>query len=129
MKITKEFTIRELMSVDAALTTLLSSTTMRPYTRIRLMRTAKSVSNDMEVISQERQKIIQEYCEKDENGQPKVDQSGNLNVSPEGNAKWNEFMLSKIEVEFVPIHPELINDIEDVDISNQDAFVIDELME
>lgn len=129
MKITKEFTIRELMSVDAALTTLLSSAKMKPYTRIRLMRTAKSISGDTEVIGQERQKIIQEYCEKDENGQPKADQYGNLNVSPEGNAKWSEFMLSKIEVEFVPIYPSLIEDIEDVEISNQDAFAIDELME
>lgn len=67
----------------------------------KIARLARELNKEMETFNEERQKLLQRYCIKDEHGQLEQDENGNVKVAPD---KINDFTdeinaLLKTEVE------------------------------
>lgn len=80
----------------------------------KISRLAKALNNEMEIFNQERAKILQNYCEKDENGELKTDENGNVRIMPEHfqecTSEFNSLLATEVEVNASKIPAENIDD-------------------
>lgn len=68
----------------------------------KIARLARELDKEMQTFNTERQKIIQQYGEKDENGELKVDENGNVkfdnNKINEINEDFNSLLNTELEI-------------------------------
>lgn len=72
----------------------------------------KNLEGEVKLIQEEQRKLAKEHCQKDENGEPKQDDRGNLVFGDSAEkfiTEYNEYLETKIEAE---VHKIPIADIE-----------------
>lgn len=57
------------------------------------------LENELKTYNQERQKLIDKYCLKDENGNNVVDEYNNLKIADENIETWNKEMNELLDIE------------------------------
>lgn len=63
------------------------------------------LENELKTYNQERQKLIDKYCLKDENGNNVVDEYNNLKIADENIETWNKEMNELLDIEIdIEIH-------------------------
>lgn len=65
----------------------------------KVARLARELNKEMETFNTERQKLLEQYCEKDENGELKVLENGNVQVIPEKLQEFNQEFTNLLETE------------------------------
>jgi len=68
----------------------------------KIARLARELNKEMETFNTERQKILSEYCIKDEDGNFKIDENNNLQIIPEKikdfNDEFNNLLNTEVEI-------------------------------
>ena len=89
----------------------------------KIARLARELDKEMKTFNDERQKIIQKYGEKDENGELKADENGNVKFEidklDEINEEFNALLNNQLEInaELLPM-----DKIDDFDITPQEML-------
>ena len=65
----------------------------------KVARLARELNKEMETFNAERQKLLEQYCEKDENGELKVLENGNVQVIPEKLQEFNQEFTNLLETD------------------------------
>lgn len=60
----------------------------------KIARLLKAVDEEMKTVEETRRKIVTTYCEKDDNGEPKVDENGQVHIANDVLEKCNEELNS-----------------------------------
>ena len=76
----------------------------------RIARIGRELDNEVNLYEAQRAEIIKKYCDKDENGNPIVDENGNITIKQENeNFKKVVKELTKIANEHISINVEPLN--------------------
>ena len=96
----------------------------------KIARLARELDKEMTTFNTERQKILEKYCIKDENGQLKTNENGTVQVEPDKINEFNEEFTSLLETE-VEINAEKlpIDSIDSFDITPQQMLTIEKMFE
>ena len=95
-----------------------------------IARLARELSKEMETFNAERQKLLQKYCVKDENGELKTNDNGTVQVEPDKINEFNEEFSSLLETE-VEINAEKLSmdSLDSFDITPQQMISIEKFFE
>lgn len=96
----------------------------------KIARLARELSKETETFNEERRKILDRYCIKDENGQLKSDENGNVQVEPNKINEFNEEFQSLLNTE-VEINANKLpmDKIDDFDITPQQMLNLEKFFE
>lgn len=96
----------------------------------KIARLAREINKEMTTFNTERQKILEKYCIKDENGQLKINENGTVQVEPDKINEFNEEFTSLLETE-VEINAEKLpmDSIDSFDITPQQMLTIEKMFE
>lgn len=96
----------------------------------KIARLARELSKEMETFNTERQKLLQKYCVKDENGELKANDNGTVQVEPDKINEFNEEFSSLLETE-VEINAEKLSmdSLDSFDITPQQMISIEKFFE
>lgn len=96
----------------------------------KIARLARELSKEMETFNAERQKLLQKYCVKDENGELKTNDNGTVQVEPDKINEFNEEFSSLLETE-VEINAEKLSmdSLDSFDITPQQMISIEKFFE
>ena len=96
----------------------------------KIARLARELSKEMETFNTERQKLLQKYCVKDENGELKTNDNGTVQVEPDKINEFNEEFSSLLETE-VEINAEKLSmdSLDSFDITPQQMISIEKFFE
>lgn len=96
----------------------------------KIARLARELSKEMETFNAERQKLLQKYCIKDENGELKTNDNGTVQVEPDKINEFNEEFSSLLETE-VEINAEKLSmdSLDSFDITPQQMISIEKFFE
>ena len=96
----------------------------------KIARLARELSKEMETFNAERQKLLQKYCVKDENGELKTNDNGTVQVEPDKISEFNEEFSSLLETE-VEINAEKLSmdSLDSFDITPQQMISIEKFFE
>jgi hypothetical protein len=96
----------------------------------KIARLARELSKEMETFNAERQKLLQKYCMKDENGELKTNDNGTVQVEPDKINEFNEEFSSLLETE-VEINAEKLSmdSLDSFDITPQQMISIEKFFE
>ena len=76
----------------------------------RIARIGRELDNEVNLYEAQRAEIIKKYCDKDENGEPAVDENGNITIKQESeNFEKVVKELTKIANEHISINVEPLN--------------------
>lgn len=82
----------------------------------KIARLARELNKEMETFNEQRRKIINEYSLKDENGEVKPDENGNIQIIPdrinEFNAEFNNLLGTEVEINADKLPMDKIDDFE-----------------
>ncbi|MCE9677562.1 DUF1617 family protein, partial [Paraclostridium bifermentans] len=96
---------------------------------------AKNVSKiekELEIYSKEKQKLVDKYCIKDENGNNKIDENNQLKIADENLDDWNKSINELLDIEIeIDIHKFNINDLlnSNLDMTPSELMLIDYMIE
>lgn len=96
---------------------------------------AKNVSKiekELEIYSKEKQKLVDKYCIKDENGNNKIDENDQLKIADENLDDWNKSINELLDIEIeIDIHKFNINDLlnSNLDMTPSELMLIDYMIE
>jgi len=65
----------------------------------KIARLARELNKEVETFNSERQKLLNEYCEKDENGELVILENGNVKILPDKINEFNEVFNSLLQTE------------------------------
>ena len=120
-------TIYDLLSANPVLHTLRGKSMVGPGA-FAVARLIREVQKELETYDQSRMEIIEQYAEKDENGQMKVVE-GNAQIKPnkleECKLKIHECASQEVELNVSPLIPEWFNEI---NLTADEAMVLEPLM-
>ena len=96
----------------------------------KIARLARELNKEMETFNTERQKLLQKYCVKDENGELKTNENGTVQVEPNKINEFNEEFSSLLETE-VEINADMLpmDSIDSFDITPQQMLNIEKFFE
>jgi hypothetical protein len=96
----------------------------------KIARLARELDKEMTTFNTERQKILEKYCVKDENGQLKTNENGTVQVEPDKINEFNEEFTSLLETE-VEINADKLpmDSIDNFDITPQQMLTIEKMFE
>jgi len=90
----------------------------------------KAVEKENQLFEETRQRLLDKFCEKDENGQLRVNEKGSAIIKSECVTDYNneikELLESKVEIAATPIK---IEDIEDLELTATQVYVISGFIE
>jgi hypothetical protein len=121
--------IEQLMNSNA-LSTLLTSTNLPIKARFALSKLDTELQNISKIYLEVKQSLIQQYCDKDEEGNPKVS-NNNFTFSEHGQEfsnKMNELLVLENDLEVGKVKVKL-DDLEKVAISARDLTVLSNILE
>ena len=96
---------------------------------------AKNVSKiekELELYNKEKQKLVDKYCIKDENGNNKIDENNQLKIADENLDDWNKSINELLDIEIeIDTHKFNINDLlnSNLDITPSELMLIDYMIE
>lgn len=96
----------------------------------KIARLARELEKEMETFNVERQKLLQKYCVKDENGELRTNDDGTVQVEPDKINEFNEEFSSLLETE-VEINAEKLpmDSLDSFDITPQQMISIEKFFE
>lgn len=65
----------------------------------KIARLIRELNKEMETFNEQRRKILDEYCVKDENGQLSPDENGNIQIQPDKIAEFNDVFTNLLNTE------------------------------
>lgn len=95
-----------------------------------LAKNISKIEKELQIYNSERQKLLDKYCVKDENGENKVDENNQLKIQEEYLKDWERDIkeLQNIELE-IDIHKFKINELDGYNMSPSELMVIDYMIE
>lgn len=82
----------------------------------KIARLARELNKEMETFSEQRRKIVNEYSLKDENGEIKADENGNIQITPdriqEFNTEFTNLLNTEVEINADKLPMDSIDDFE-----------------
>lgn len=95
-----------------------------------LAKNISKIEKELQIYNSERQKLLDKYCIKDENGENKVDENNQLKIQEEYLKDWERDIkeLQNIELE-IDIHKFKINELDGYNMSPSELMVIDYMIE
>lgn len=97
-----------------------------------IAKNTKKIENELEIYNCERQKLLDKYCVKDEEGKNKIDENNQLKIADEHIESWSRDLeeLLNIEVE-IDIHKFHIDDFynSNCDLTPAEILAIDYMIE
>lgn len=82
----------------------------------KIARLARELNKEMETFNTERQKLLNKYCAKDENGELKVNEQGNVTILPENitvfNDEFSALLATEVEINADKLPMDRIDDFE-----------------
>lgn len=96
---------------------------------------AKNVSkieSELRIYNSERQKLIDKYCIKDEDGNNIIDESNQFTIADENMNDWNDAINELLDIEIdIDIHKFNINDLfsKDYELKPSELMLIDYMIE
>ena len=90
------------------------------------------IEKELEIYNKERQKLVDKYCIKDENGNNKIDENNQLKIADENLDDWNKSINELLDIEIeIDIHKfkegDLLNS--NCDMSPSELMLIDYMVE
>ena len=95
-----------------------------------LSKNIAKIEKELEIYNSERQKLLDKYCVKDENGQNKIDENNQLKIQEEYLKDWKKDIeeLQNIELE-IDIHKFKIDELNGYNMAPSELMVIDYMIE
>lgn len=96
----------------------------------KIARLARELNKEMETFNEQRKRIIDDYCVRDENGEIKTLENGNVQINPEKIQEFNTEITNILNTE-VEINADKLpmNRIDDFDITPQQMLNIEVFFE
>ncbi|MGG2466852.1 hypothetical protein ACOV1W_03895 [Paraclostridium bifermentans] len=95
-----------------------------------LAKNISKIEKELEIYNSERQKLLDKYCVKDENGENKVDENNQLKIQEEHLKDWNQDIkeLQNIELE-IDIHKFKLEELNGYNMTPSELIAIDYMIE
>ncbi|OXX84150.1 hypothetical protein AVM15_06075 [Paraclostridium benzoelyticum] len=95
-----------------------------------LAKNIAKIEKELEIYNSERQKLLDKYCVKDENGQNKIDENNQLKIQEEYLKDWNQDIkeLQNIELE-IDIHKFKLEELNGYNMTPSELIAIDYMIE
>lgn len=95
-----------------------------------LAKNIAKIEKELEIYNSERQKLLDKYCVKDENGENKVYENNELKIQEEYLKDWNQDIkeLQNIELE-IDIHKFKIDELNGYNMTPSELIAIDYMIE
>ncbi|WP_195948103.1 hypothetical protein [Paraclostridium bifermentans] len=95
-----------------------------------LAKNIAKIEKELEIYNSERQKLLDKYCVKDENGQNKIDENNQLKIQEEYLKDWEHDIkeLQNIELE-IDIHKFKIAELNGYNMAPSELIAIDYMIE
>lgn len=95
-----------------------------------LAKNIAKIEKELEIYNSERQKLLDKYCIKDENGENKIDKNNQLKIQEEYLKDWERDIkeLQNIELE-IDVHKFKINELDGYNMSPSELMAIDYMIE
>lgn len=95
-----------------------------------LAKNISKIEKELEIYNSERQKLLDKYCIKDENGENKVDENNQLKIQEEYLKDWNQDIkeLQNIELE-IDIHKFKLEELNGYNMTPSELIAIDYMIE
>lgn len=95
-----------------------------------LAKNIAKIEKELEIYNSERQKLLDKYCVKDENGKNKVDENNQLKIEEEYLKDWEKDIkeLQNIEVE-IDIHKFKLEELNGYNMTPSELIAIDYMIE
>ncbi|GAA0104258.1 DUF1617 family protein [Paraclostridium sordellii] len=95
-----------------------------------LAKNISKIEKELEIYNSERQKLLDKYCVKDENGENKVDENNQLKIQEEYLKDWEQDIkeLQNIELE-IDIHKFKIDELNGYNMAPSELMAIDYMIE
>lgn len=90
------------------------------------------IEKELDIYNKERQKLIDKYCEKNEDGTNKVDEHSNIRISYEHLENWNKDVNDLLDIEIhIDMHKFNVNDLlnSNCEIAASELMLIDYMIE
>ncbi|MGL5642928.1 MAG: DUF1617 family protein, partial [Paraclostridium sp.] len=97
-----------------------------------LAKNLSKIEKELEIYNIERQKLIDKYCIKDENGENKIDKDNKLSLDEKYLDAWNKDLNELLDIEIeIDIHEFNINDLlnSDCEMTASELMIIDYMIE
>jgi len=96
----------------------------------KIARLARELNKEMETFNEQRRKIVNEYSLKDENGEVKFDENGNIQITPDRIQEFNTEFTNLLNTE-VEINADKLpmDNIDDFEVSPQQMLNIEMFFE
>lgn len=97
-----------------------------------LAKNLSKIEKELEIYNIERQKLIDKYCIKDENGENKIDKDNKLSLDEKYLDVWNKDLNELLDIEIeIDIHKFNINDLlnSDCEMTASELMIIDYMIE
>lgn len=95
-----------------------------------LSKNISKVAKELEIYNEERQKLIEKYCTKDENGKSIIDKNNQLKIQDKFLEDWNNDIkeLQAIEIE-IDIHTFKLDELHGYNMTATELMAIDYMIE
>lgn len=97
-----------------------------------LAKNFSKIEKELEIYDTERQKLVDKYCVKDENGENKIDKDNNLSLDEKYSDDWNKDLNELLDIEIeIDIHKFNINDLlnSGCEMTASELMIIDYMIE
>lgn len=96
----------------------------------KIARLARELNKEMETFNEQRKRIIDEYCVRNENGEIKTLENGNVQINPEKIQEFNTEITNILNTE-VEINADKLpmDKIDDFDITPQQMLILENFFE
>lgn len=96
----------------------------------KIARLARELNKEMETFNEQRKRIIDEYCVRDDNGEVKTFENGNIQIIPEKIEEFNVEITNILNTEVEVNADKLPMDkIDDFDITPQQMLILESFFE
>lgn len=117
---------------DVGLLLKLSNIQLPVRTSYVISRNIKKIEKELEIYNEERQKLLDKYAEKNEDGSLKVDENDQLKIPNENLKAWNKDINELLDIEIdIDIHKFNIKDLlnSNCEITANELILIDYMIE
>lgn len=108
----------------------ISNTALPVRAAYNVARLIREIEKENQLFDESRRKILDKYGEKDENGELKIEENGNIHILPDKiadcNRELNDLLTTEIEINAEKIK---IDDIEDVKLTPAQLTLVDAFFE
>ncbi|GAA0100823.1 DUF1617 family protein [Paraclostridium bifermentans] len=127
-----KLTLRRLVSDAAQMGAIANKQGLPKKISYAIAKNMAKIESELKIYNSERQKLIDKYAHKDEQGNVQIDRNNNLKIMDEHIKDWNKEINELLDVEVnVEIHKFNIDDLynSDCDMTPYDFILIDYMIE